>query len=119
MTLALHWFRTDLRVDDNLALAAAQSEGSVAAIYIATPRQWQVHDDATIKLDYWRRNLQQLEGALQRTFGRDCRAAKLVRDDRQVRFLITNAASASKVAEWLGTGLSYADALTRLQKGAA
>jgi hypothetical protein len=60
-----------------------------------------------------------LEGVLQRTFGRDCRAAKLMRDDRQVRFLITNAESASKVAEWLGSGLSYGDALTRLQKGAA
>jgi hypothetical protein len=59
-----------------------------------------------------------LEGALQRTFGRDCHAVKLVRDDRQVRFLITSAASASKVSEWLGSGLSYGDALTRLQKQA-
>jgi hypothetical protein len=56
-----------------------------------------------------------LEGALQRAFGRDCHAVKLIRDDRQVRFLITNAASASKVNEWLGSGLSYGDALTRLQ----
>lgn len=59
-----------------------------------------------------------LEGALQRTFGRDCHAVKLVRDDRQVRFLITSAASASKVSQWLGSGLSYGDALTRLQKQA-
>jgi hypothetical protein len=43
---------------------------------------------------------------------------KLVRDDRQVRFLITSAASASKVSEWLGSGLSFGDALTRLQKQA-
>jgi len=56
-----------------------------------------------------------LEGALQRAFGRDGRAVKLVRDDRQVRFLITNATSASKVSEWLGSGVSYGDALTRLQ----
>jgi hypothetical protein len=56
-----------------------------------------------------------LEGALQRAFGRDCHAAKLMRDDRQVRFLITSAASASKVSAWLGSGLSYGDALTRLQ----
>ncbi len=65
MTLALHWFRTDLRIHDNQALASAQAGGSVAAIYIATPRQWQAHDDASIKQDYWRRNLQKLEAALQ------------------------------------------------------
>ncbi|MES2623712.1 MAG: FAD-binding domain-containing protein [Pseudomonadota bacterium] len=64
MTLALHWFRTDLRMHDNLALAAARAEGSVAAIYIATPGQWQMHDDAAIKQDFWRRNLQELEAAL-------------------------------------------------------
>lgn len=59
-----------------------------------------------------------LEGSLQRSFGRDCHAVKLVRDDRQVRFLITSASSANKVNEWLGSGLSYGDALTRLQKQA-
>lgn len=60
-----------------------------------------------------------LEGALQRAFARDCRAARLVRDDRQVRFLIASASSAGKVTEWLSSGVSYADALARLQKGAA
>jgi len=59
-----------------------------------------------------------LEGALQRTFGRDCHAAKLMRDDRQVRFLIASAAGASKVNEWLGSGVSYGEALTRLQNQA-
>lgn len=59
-----------------------------------------------------------LEGALQRAFGRDVHAAKLVRDDRQVRFLIASAASAGKVSEWLGAGLSYGDVLTRLQQSA-
>lgn len=59
-----------------------------------------------------------LEGALQRGFGRDCRATKLVRDDRRVRFLITNPASAGKVSEWLGSGVSYGDALARLQHDA-
>jgi hypothetical protein len=56
-----------------------------------------------------------LEGALQRAFGRDCHAAKLMRADRQVRFLIASPASASRVRDWLGSGLSYGDALTRLQ----
>lgn len=61
MTLALHWFRSDLRTHDNLALSAAQAAGTVAALYIATPRQWRRHDDAPIKQDYWRRNLHTLE----------------------------------------------------------
>ena len=59
-----------------------------------------------------------LEGALQRAFGRDCRAAKLGRDDRQVRFLIASHSSASKVSEWLGSGLSYGAVLARLQTNA-
>jgi hypothetical protein len=59
-----------------------------------------------------------LEGALQRGFGRECRALKLMRDDRQVRFLIANPSSASRVSEWLGSGVSYGEALTRLQNGA-
>jgi len=61
VTLALHWFRTDLRIHDNQSLASAHAEGDVVAIYIATPKQWQAHYDAAIKLDYWRRNLQMLE----------------------------------------------------------
>ncbi len=56
-----------------------------------------------------------LEGALQRAFGRDCRAAKLMRDDRQVRFLIASPSGAGKVAAWLSSGISYGEALTRLQ----
>jgi hypothetical protein len=59
-----------------------------------------------------------LEGSLQRAFGRDCRAIKLMRDDRQVRFLMANPVSAGKVSEWLGSGLSYGDALARLQNSA-
>jgi hypothetical protein len=59
-----------------------------------------------------------LEGALQRAFGRDVRAAKLGREDRQVRFLVASSASAGKVSEWLGSGLSYGDVLTRLQQSA-
>ena len=57
-----------------------------------------------------------LEGALQRAFGRDCHAAKLTRDDRQVRFLIASEGLASTVKTWLSSGLSYGDALTRLQQ---
>jgi deoxyribodipyrimidine photo-lyase len=64
VTLALHWFRSDLRTHDNLALSAAQDAGTVAALYIATPGQWRKHDDAPIKQDYWRRNLHTLEQTL-------------------------------------------------------
>lgn len=65
MTRTLHWFRTDLRIDDNSSLHAAAAAGEVLALFIATPEQWRAHDDAPIKLDFWRRNLQQLETRLQ------------------------------------------------------
>jgi deoxyribodipyrimidine photo-lyase len=61
----LCWFRTDLRICDNPALSNALSLGPTRAIYIATPTQWQLHNDAKIKLDFWRRNLNELERALQ------------------------------------------------------
>ncbi len=65
MTIALHWFRTDLRVADNPGLAAAQASGlPVAGLYIATPAQWDMHDDAPIKRDFWRRNLYELQQSL-------------------------------------------------------
>jgi len=61
----LHWFRSDLRIEDNTALAAAARSGEMLALYIATPQQWALHDDAPIKLDFWRRNLRKLESHLQ------------------------------------------------------
>ena len=65
MSIALHWFRTDLRLEDNPGLAAAQASGlPVAALYIATPAQWDAHDDAPIKRDFWRRNLHELQQSL-------------------------------------------------------
>jgi deoxyribodipyrimidine photo-lyase len=64
MSINLFWFRSDLRTRDNLALNAALAEGPVVALYIATPEQWRRHDDAPIKLDFWRRNLLELENKL-------------------------------------------------------
>lgn len=65
MSVALHWFRTDLRIADNPGLVAAQRSGlPVAALYIATPQQWDAHDDAAIKRDFWRRNLLRLQDEL-------------------------------------------------------
>jgi hypothetical protein len=57
-----------------------------------------------------------LEGALQRAFGRDVEVVKLGRDDRDVRFFVTNASAAGRVREWIGAGETYADALARLQQ---
>lgn len=45
MTTHLVWFRTDLRLHDNMALAAAcrDRQAKVIALFIATPQQWQQH----------------------------------------------------------------------------
>lgn len=63
MSVQLVWLRNDLRLEDNSALIQAlnQTEDPCIAIYIATPEQWQAHDDAPIKIDFWRRNLIDLE----------------------------------------------------------
>lgn len=58
------WFRTDLRVRDNMALEAAAEKGKVVGLYVATPEQWRAHDDAPVKLDFWRRNLKLLKVTL-------------------------------------------------------
>ena len=64
MKTQLCWFRTDLRVRDNPALSSALASGPTHAIYIATPGQWELHNDAPIKLDFWRRNLKELKNEL-------------------------------------------------------
>ena len=45
MATHLVWFRMDLRLHDNLALAAAcrDPQARVLALYIATPEQWRQH----------------------------------------------------------------------------
>ncbi|MFZ6045279.1 deoxyribodipyrimidine photo-lyase [Pseudomonas sp. CR3202] len=60
----LMWFRTDLRVQDNSALHAALAAGPTIALYIISPGQWQAHDDAAAKVDFWLRNLAGLSKAL-------------------------------------------------------
>ena len=61
----LIWLRTDLRLHDNTALAAASQRGPVAAVYLITPGQWLAHDDAPCKVDFWLRNLEPLRRALE------------------------------------------------------
>lgn len=64
--LQLMWFRTDLRVTDNTALAAAMQAGPTVAVFLLSPGQWQQHDDAPCKVDFWLRNLAELSRELQR-----------------------------------------------------
>ncbi|QAX81757.1 deoxyribodipyrimidine photo-lyase [Candidatus Pseudomonas adelgestsugas] len=60
----LIWLRTDLRLHDNTALAAACQSGKVAALYLITPQQWLIHNDAPCKVDFWLRNLKHLRQTL-------------------------------------------------------
>lgn len=62
--MQLFWLRTDLRVHDNTALAAAMERGPTLAVYLISPGQWDSHDDAACKVDFWLRNLRELEKAL-------------------------------------------------------
>ncbi|NWA23350.1 deoxyribodipyrimidine photo-lyase [Pseudomonas gingeri] len=62
--MQLLWLRTDLRLHDNTALAAAAGNGPTVAVYLLTPGQWQLHDDAPCKVDFWLRNLRELSTAL-------------------------------------------------------
>jgi deoxyribodipyrimidine photo-lyase len=62
--LQLMWFRSDLRVQDNSALAAAMSSGPTVALYLLSPGQWLAHDDAPSKVDFWLRNLKTLASEL-------------------------------------------------------
>lgn len=62
---ALVWFRRDLRTTDHTALHEAslfaQSAGGfVIGVFVACPEEWRAHDDAPVKIDFWRRNLVEL-----------------------------------------------------------
>ncbi|WP_024672194.1 deoxyribodipyrimidine photo-lyase [Pseudomonas syringae] len=62
--MQLIWLRSDLRVHDNTALTAALQRGPTLAVYLLSPAQWRSHDDADCKVDFWLRNLVELEKAL-------------------------------------------------------
>ncbi|MDT3714417.1 deoxyribodipyrimidine photo-lyase [Pseudomonas soli] len=63
--MQLIWLRSDLRIDDNTALAAACQGGPTMALWIASPGQWLAHDDAPCKVDFWLRNLRLLRQSLE------------------------------------------------------
>lgn len=45
----LVWLRNDLRLDDNPALSRAQQQGPIHVVFIATPGQWQQHNESAAK----------------------------------------------------------------------
>lgn len=60
----LIWFRCDLRTTDNNALLAAADGRPCLALYLLSPAQWREHDDAPCKVDFWLRNLGELQRQL-------------------------------------------------------
>lgn len=66
MTTHLVWFRADLRMNDNLALAAAcrDTRARVLALFIATPGQWKQHHMAPRQAAYLTAQLNALQQAL-------------------------------------------------------
>ena len=64
---AMHWFRRDLRLDDNTALAdaARRSDDGVVALFVVCPGMWREHDDAPVKVEFWLRALASLRPRLE------------------------------------------------------
>lgn len=64
----LVWLRADLRTSDNTALAAACADrnAEVACVYVITPRQWQKHDVAGVRVDFELRTLESLRLTLEK-----------------------------------------------------
>jgi len=60
----LIWFRQDLRIQDHAALWHATQAGPTVAVVILSPEQWQLHDDAAIKIEFYLRQLQSLKDEL-------------------------------------------------------
>ncbi|AIR89472.1 deoxyribodipyrimidine photo-lyase [Pseudomonas cremoricolorata] len=63
--MQLIWLRNDLRINDNTALTATCQRGPTLAVWIASPEQWQAHDEAPCKVDFWLRNLRELRKSLE------------------------------------------------------
>lgn len=64
MKRQLIWLRSDLRIDDNSALAAAAAKGPVIAVFLRSIPQWQKHGHGANKLDFWGRGVAALKTAL-------------------------------------------------------
>ncbi len=64
MDVQLVWLRSDLRIHDNTALAAAAAKGPVVAVFLRSVAQWQSHGHGATKIDFWARGVSALQGAL-------------------------------------------------------
>jgi len=66
----LVWFRNDLRLYDNKALHAASlrakigDKRNVVGLFIITEKEWEDHNEAPVKVDFWMRNLAVLKESL-------------------------------------------------------
>ncbi|KAI8603829.1 deoxyribodipyrimidine photo-lyase [Dissophora ornata] len=63
------WFRNDLRLQDNSALYEASMRSKVGAknlitLFIISQEEWDEHDEAPVKIDFWMRNLVSLKEKL-------------------------------------------------------
>lgn len=61
----LVWLRNDLRSLNNSALYHALQQGPTIALYVVSPVQWSLHDDAAIKIDFRLRNVEALATRLE------------------------------------------------------
>lgn len=64
MSCTLVWFRSDLRIHDNQALAAAARRSPVVAVFLRCLPHWQRHGHGANKLDFWHRGVVALREAL-------------------------------------------------------
>lgn len=64
MNLQLVWLRSDLRIHDNSALAAAAANGPVVAVFLRSVAQWQTHGHGATKLDFWARSVAAIKASL-------------------------------------------------------
>jgi deoxyribodipyrimidine photo-lyase len=67
----VHWFRTDLRVDDNTALSlagelAGAGTQTLIGLYIVSPQDWDAHVVSPARVDFLLRSLKVLKTDLER-----------------------------------------------------
>jgi deoxyribodipyrimidine photo-lyase len=67
----LVWFRADLRVEDNPALArgmadAAAAGGAAVGVFVVCAEQWKRHDWAGVRVDFLMRTLRELSASLEK-----------------------------------------------------
>ena len=61
---SLLWFKRDLRVTDNAALAAAAEAGPVVALYVVEPAYWALPDTSARQWEFTRECVESLREAL-------------------------------------------------------